>query len=41
MINFVKYVHSRLRYEIEIPNELVKGNFKPEDLVMTSHRVGF
>jgi hypothetical protein len=32
----IKYVHSKLRYEIEIPNELVKGNKKPDDLVMTS-----
>lgn len=41
MINKIKYVHSKLKYEIEIPNELVKGDRKPENLVMTSHRVGF
>jgi len=37
----IKYAHSKLRYEIEIPNDLVKGDKKPEDLVLTSHRVGF
>jgi hypothetical protein len=34
-------VHSKLRYEIEIPNELVSADKKPEELVLTSHRVGF
>ena len=26
---------------MEIPDELVKGDKKPEELVMTSHRTGF
>lgn len=41
LCNNIKYVHSRLRYEIEIPNELIKGSKKPEELVLISHRAGF
>jgi len=41
LIPQIKYCHSKLRYEIEIPNELVKGDNKPDELVLTSHRVGF
>ena len=32
-------MHSKLRYEIEIPNELLKD--KLDELVLTSHRTGF
>ena len=35
----MKYVHTKLRYEIEIPNELVED--KLDELVVTSHRTGF
>jgi DNA mismatch repair protein MSH6 len=41
IINQIKYVHTRYRYEIEIPNELIKGNKKPEDLVLTSQKLDF
>jgi DNA mismatch repair protein MSH6 len=41
LINQIKFVHARYRYEIEIANELVKGDKKPEDLVITSNKAGF
>jgi len=41
LLDMIRYVHSKLRYEIEIPIELVNGVNKLEDLVMTSHRPGF
>ena len=36
LLSNIKYVHARYRYEIEIPNELCKEKFKPDDLVITS-----
>lgn len=41
LLNSIRYVHSRLRYEVEIPNELVNGDKKLDELVMTSYRAGF
>ena len=41
LCNQIKYVHSRLKYEMEIPNELVKGDKKLDILVMVSNRCGF
>ena len=35
----VHYVHSRYRYELEIPENLIKN--RPEDYVLTSKRIGF
>jgi len=41
LVNQVKYAHARYRYEIEVPNELVKGEAKLEDFVVTSQKTGF
>ena len=37
----IKYVHTRHRYELEIPELLVKGSRRPENYVITSKRNGF
>ena len=37
----IKYVNSKLKYEIEVPSELVKGNLKPDKFVLVSTKIGF
>lgn len=37
----IEYCHAKYRYELEIPERLVKGTKKPEDLEFTSARVFF
>ena len=39
--NAVCYVHSKSRFELEVPEELVSGAKKPDDFVLTSKRKGF
>jgi len=40
--NSIKYIHRfRHRYEIEIPENLVKGKLKPAWLTYTHRRKGF
>ena len=36
LANQIKFVHSRYRYEVEMPLKLVDGDKKPDDLVPTS-----
>lgn len=35
-VSQIKFVNARYRFEIEIPNEICKGNSKLEELVITS-----
>lgn len=35
------FSHAKMRYEIEMPEEHVKGNRKPDDFELTSTRKGF
>ena len=37
----ITYSHSKYRYEIEVPTELVSGNKKPPEFEFTSQRQGF
>jgi len=37
----ISFSHAKQRYEIEIPEELVKGNKKPADFELCSQRQGF
>jgi len=37
----IAFCHSKFRYEVEVPEELVKGNNKPADFEYTSARKGF
>ena len=32
----INFSHAKFRYELEIPNELIKGSKKPEDFEFTS-----
>ncbi len=35
------FSHAKMRYEIEIPEDLVKGNKKPREFELTSTRKGY
>lgn len=37
----IKYSHAKYRYELEIPEKLVKGSNKPDDYEFTSSRKGY
>lgn len=37
----ISYSHCKYRYELEIPEEIVKGNKKPAEFEFTSKRAGF
>lgn len=37
----ISFSHAKMRYEVEIPEEHVKGNKKPRDFEMTSTRQGY
>ena len=37
----IQFSHAKNRYEIEIPDELVKGGKKPKDFELVSTRQGF
>jgi len=41
LLNQVNYCHSKQRYEIEVPCDLVAGNKKPKIFDLTSKRTGF
>ena len=41
MLNNVKFMHARYRFEIEIPNDLTIDKEIAEDLVITSQRAGY
>ncbi|KAM3135397.1 hypothetical protein pb186bvf_012555 [Paramecium bursaria] len=37
----ITYLHGRLRYQMEIPDEYFEGNRKPKELIIVSKRKGF
>jgi len=37
----IKYAHTRLRYQLEIPEHLVEGSKRPKDFTITSKRKGY
>ena len=37
----INFSHSKNRYELEIPEEHVKGNEKPKDFELVSTRIGY
>lgn len=37
----IQFSHAKNRYEVEIPDDLVKGNNKPKDYELVSTRQGF
>lgn len=37
----LNYSHAKARYELEVPEELVRGNKKPREFELTSTRSGF
>lgn len=42
LVNHIKFVHARYRYEIEIPNDICNNEkIKLEDLVLTSQKAGY
>ena len=39
--NDIKYVHAKEKYELEVPEELVKGSKKPKEWELTSNKAGY
>ena len=37
----INFSHAKYRYELEVPEDLVKGNKKPKDFEFTSQRKGY
>ena len=37
----IQFSHAKMRYELEIPEEHVKGNKKPKEFELTSQRAGY
>ena len=39
--NEIRYVHTRHRYELEVPEKVVEGSKRPKEFAITSKRIGF
>jgi len=37
----IVFSHTKYRYELEVPEELVKGKMKPDHFELTSQKIGF
>lgn len=37
----IQYSHAKNRYELEMPEELIKGNKKPKDWELVSTKIGY
>lgn len=37
----IQYHHGKIRYQIEVPEELVQGVKKPKEFIITSKKKGF